>query len=200
MPQSVREYILGLEKEARVDWRSVLEEFIQVHHDRFDYSFAPSDRRYAGSEFIMPAFSEQDTEHIDNLWFCVDTSGSITEELLSEVMSEICRAILLFDHLSGMLSFFDTQVTDPAPFEDGQDIMAIPASGGGGTDFSAIFRYLRQFDEEKMPSAIIVLTDGYCPYPEEEVALGIPVLWIIYDNLMDPPWGRYVHIDLSCIA
>ena len=195
MPQSVREYILELEREAKVDWRTVLQDFIQLYHDRFDYSFSPSDRRYTWSDFVMPAFSEQDDEQIENLWFCVDTSGSISRDLLSEVLSEIRQAILLFDRLSGKLSFFDTHVTDPVPFEDEEDLLDIPAAGGGGTSFSAIFRFLKKFSEEDMPSAIIVLTDGYCDYPGESAAMDIPVLWIIYDNPVDPPWGRFVHIE-----
>ena len=144
----------------------------------------------------MPAFSEQDDEQIENLWFCVDTSGSISRNILSEVLSEIRQAILLFNHLSGMLSFFDTHVTDPISFEDEEDLLDIPADGGGGTSFAAIFRFLKEFSQEDMPSAIIVLTDGYCSYPKESAAMDIPVLWIIYDNPMDPPWGRFVHIDI----
>ena len=115
--------------------------------------------------------------------------------MLSAVMSEIRQAILLFDHLSGKLSFFDTHVTEPVPFDEEEDLYDLPVSGGGGTSFAAIFRYLKEFPEEEMPSAIIVLTDGYCDYPDEKAAMDIPVLWIICDNLMDPPWGRYVHMD-----
>lgn len=195
MPLSVRDYILDLEQKAKVDWRTVLQDFIQLYHDRFDYSFSPSDRRYTWSDFVMPAFSEQDDEQIENLWFCVDTSASISRDVLSEVLSEIRQAILLFDHLSGRLSFFDTHVTEPIPFDDEEDLTDIPAAGGGGTSFAAIFRFLKKFSEEDMPSAIIVMTDGYCNYPQESAAMDIPVLWIIYDNPADPPWGRFVHID-----
>lgn len=195
VPMSIRDYIVELEREGRVDWRTVLQDFIQLHHDRYDYSFSPSDRRYSWSDFVMPAFSEQEEEQLDNLWFCVDTSGSISTHVLSEVMSEIRQAILLFDHLSGKLSFFDTQVTEPVPFEDEEDLLHIPASGGGGTSFAAIFHFLEEFPEDEMPSAIIVLTDGECPYPKEEAAMDIPVLWVIYNNPVDPPWGRVAHVD-----
>lgn len=68
-------------------------------------------------------------------------------------------------------------------------------TGGGGTNVGAVFRYLREFSEEEIPSAIIVLTDEYCNYPDEKAAMDIPVLWIFCDNLTDPPWGRVVHMD-----
>ena len=195
MPQSVRQYNRELMRESKVDWRTVLQDFIQIYHDHFDYSFSPSDRRYTWSDIVMPAYSEQDDERIENLWFCVDTSGSVTRDMLSAVMSEIRQAILLFDHLSGKLSFFDSDITEPIPFDKEEDLYDIPVTGGGGTSFEIIFRYLEEFSDEEIPSAIIVLTDGYCDYPDEEAALDIPVLWIICDNPEDPPWGRFVHMD-----
>lgn len=195
IPQSVREYNQELERESKVDWRTVLQDFIQIYHDNFDYSFSPADRRYTWSDFVMPAYSEQDNEWIENLWFCVDTSGSICRDTLSAVMSEIRQAILLFDHLSGKLSFFDTKVTKPISFENEEDLYNTPAAGGGGTSFTAIFQCIERFFGKKLPTAIIVLTDGYCDYPEEEAAMDIPVLWVICDNPADPPWGRVVHMD-----
>ena len=195
IPVSAREYVMALEWEEKADWRALLQDFIQIYHDRYDYSFSPADRRYTWSDFVMPAFAEQEEERIDNLWFCVDTSGSISQQELSEAMSEIRQALLLFEHLSGKISFFDTRITDPVPFEDEEDIMNLPASGGGGTDFSLIFQYLAEFPEDNMPTAIIILTDGECDYPEKSAAMDIPVLWIIYDNPKDPPWGRVAHIE-----
>ena len=137
---------------------------------------------------------------MDNLWFCVDTSGSIDQDTLSAVMTEIQKAIAMFDQLSGKISFFDTQVTEPVPFEGGEEFPELEAIGGGGTDYYAIFRYLTEFPEDEMPTAIVVLTDGYCDFPEEEDALGVPVLWVIYDNPCNPPWGRVARIDCSFLS
>ena len=50
---------------------------------------------------------------------------------------------------------------------------------------------------EELPVAVIVLTDGYCRYPDEKMALDVPVLWILYNNnnQNDAPWGRSIHVD-----
>ena len=194
LPQSVREYIENLEHMAKVDWRNALQEFIQLHSDRYDYTFSPPDKRYADNDFIIPAFTEERTEALENIWFCVDASGSISQTILGEIMSEIRQALFLFSNVSVKISFFDTAVTEPVLCEDEESFMEIIPSGGGGTSFRAIFRYMEEKMEE-LPVAVIVLTDGYGMYPEEKMAMDVPVLWIIYKNEKDAPWGRSIHID-----
>ncbi|MBO6299980.1 MAG: hypothetical protein J6N53_14180 [Lachnospiraceae bacterium] len=44
--------------------------------------------------------------------------------------------------------------------------------------------------EEDLPVSIIILTDGYAPFPKEDAAMGIPVLWILNNEDMTPPWGK----------
>ena len=196
LPQSIREYILDLEHRAKVDWRDALQDFIQLHSDRYDYSFSPPDKRFSESDFILPAFTEEKTEALDNIWFCVDTSGSISQTVLAEIMSEIRQTLLLFTSVSVKISFFDTTVTEPVLCDDEETFMEIIPSGGGGTSFRAIFRYMKEKMEE-LPVAVIVLTDGYCRYPDEKMALDVPVLWILYNNnnQNDAPWGRSIHVD-----
>ena len=195
-PPSVREYIMDLEHKARVDWRNILQEFIQLHSDRFDYSFSPPDKRFSESDFILPAFSEEQSEALENIWFCIDASGSISSEILSEILSEIRQAVLLFSEVSVKISFFDTKVTEPVLCDDEEMFMDITPVGGGGTSFRAIFRYMRENMAEDLPVAVIILTDGYCVYPGEKEAMGVPVLWIIYDNPKDAPWGKSVHVEV----
>jgi putative pyruvate formate lyase activating enzyme len=35
----------------------------------------------------------------------------------------------------------------------------------------------KEFDPSDLPTAMIILTDGYCTFPDEEAAMGIPVIW-----------------------
>ena len=43
-------------------------------------------------------------------------------------------------------------------------------------------------------SSIVVLTDGYAPYPERSVARGVPVLWLIAGGGPEPDWGRVARL------
>ena len=48
--------------------------------------------------------------------------------------------------------------------------------------------------EDEPPVSIVILTDGGAPFPKESRANGIPVLWIINNNEVTPPWGKIARI------
>lgn len=198
VPPAAEKIVRDINYRAKLNWRELLQDFIQITHDRFDYSFAPTDRRFAGCDFIMPAFTEIEGEKVENLWFVVDSSGSMEDSTLAMVYQEIKNALQMFPRLAGYLSYFDLHVTKPVKFESEEELRDIDPYSRGGTSFHIIFDYLKdnQFSEESdKPTAIIILTDGYATYPEETVAMGIPVLWILVDNDEDEaPWGVTVHV------
>ena len=144
----------------------------------------------------MPSFVEVGGEKVDNLWFVIDTSGSISIEALSNAFGEVKAAIEQFDYLTGKLSFFDTRVSEPKDFDSIEDLKNIEPVGGGGTSFHCIFEYMKEKFTDEYPTAVIVLTDGYASYPDEAIALRVPVLWIIAgENREDAPWGVTIHIQ-----
>jgi hypothetical protein len=49
---------------------------------------------------------------------------------------------------------------------------------------------------EKLPVSIIILTDGCAPYPDESAAKGIPVLWLLNNEKLTPPWGKITRIKI----
>lgn len=193
-PQVIRDYVMDLEHRAKVDWRDELRRFIQTINDRFDYSFNPPDERYPDSEFILPSFTKAETNALRDIWFCVDVSGSIRKETLSEMLSEIQQVLMMYSNTSMKISLFDTKVTEPILCDDEETLLNTTPLGGGGTSFQAIFTYLQK-EMKEMPAVIIILTDGYCAYPKEKEALDIPVIWIIYDNSKDAPWGISLHVE-----
>jgi len=171
---------------CRTDWRTVLNEFIQ--EEVSDYSFSPPDRRFDGGDFFLPDFNEKD-ERVEDILFMVDTSGSMSDRMITAAYSEIRGAIDQFDgKLKGWLGFFDAAVVEPEPFADEQELRIIRPVGGGGTDFGVIFDYVRGMS--KPPASIVILTDGYAPFPAQSAAMGIPVLWMINNNEITPPWGK----------
>jgi predicted metal-dependent peptidase len=77
-----------------------------------------------------------------------------------------------------------------------EDLLKIRPVGGGGTDFGIIFQYVQKKMQEEPPASIIILTDGYAPFPKESVAMDIPVLWIINNEDVTPPWGKVARIKI----
>lgn len=178
--------------ERKLDWKTLLNDFVQ--ENVCDYSFSPPDRRFDDGDFFLPDFNEKE-ESVENLLFMIDTSGSMSDGAISEVYSEIKGAIEQFNgRIKGWLGFFDAIVTEPQPFEDEDEFKAIRIKGGGGTAFLPIFHYVRDHMKDKNITSIIILTDGYAPFPEEHERMGIPVLWIINNENATPPWGMIARI------
>jgi hypothetical protein len=49
--------------------------------------------------------------------------------------------------------------------------------------------------QDDPPVSIIILTDGYAPYPDEAAAMDIPVLWIINNKeAQAPSWGKVARM------
>ena len=47
---------------------------------------------------------------------------------------------------------------------------------------------------KELPASIVILTDGYDAIPPQSCALGVPVLWIINNEKVTPPWGKVARI------
>ncbi len=182
--------------QPQIDWRAALNEFVQEEVN--DYSFSPPDKRMDDSPFFLPDFNEKD-ERIKNVWFLIDTSGSIGDRQIAAAYSEIISAMDMFDNkLEGLLSFTEVFVTEPIPFCDIEELLAIKPVGGGGNDFGEIFRYMQRNMMDDLPTSIVILTDGYDFYPPESEALGIPVFWLINNEDADPPpWGKWARFKVD---
>ncbi len=195
LPNCLRKLINDLEYRSKLNWKVLLREFIEQNYDEYDYTYNPPDRRYLEYDIYLQSFKVQETDRVANIWFCVDTSGSISDDMLNMVFSEIKQAVYQWRGLSGKVSFFDTSVTEPQEFSDVSELNKMKAPGGGGTSFQVIFEYMEQEMSTDLPRGIVILTDGYAAFPEEEKAFGIPVLWLIVDSKIEAPWGTCVQIE-----
>lgn len=67
--------------------------------------------------------------------------------------------------------------------------------GEGGTIFGCIFEVKPDFFKDEHPSLVIIMMDGYEPFPAETATKDIPMLWIIVDSDIEPAWGEVIYID-----
>ena len=177
-------------KNPQTDWRTLLADFLS--EERVDYSFAPPDRRIEGP-FFLPDFNEVDLTPLDVL-FMIDTSGSMSDGQVLAAYSEVKGAVDQFNgKLRGLLGFFDADVTEPKPFCNEEELLSIKPYGGGGTSFEPIFEWANEHDKTTPVNGIIILTDGYAPYPPEGCT-EIPTIWIVNNDVQTPPWGRVARI------
>ncbi len=194
IPGCVKRIVSETEHKSETPWRQLLHDFIL--HDRADFTFAPPDRRYIGEDVILPSFNDSaDGEKVENIWFFIDTSGSVSDEEVAKAYAEIKEAAAQVDNMSGFVCFFDTEVSAPESFESVEEIDQITPVGGGGTSFYSVFRYIKEMPQEEKPSVVAIITDGYAEYPKESEVPQLPVIWLLTDRGNPPPWGEAVYID-----
>ncbi len=187
--------LIGELKNPQTDWRTILNNFVQ--EEITDYSFTPPDRRLSEGDFFLPDFNEKE-DKVKDILFMIDTSGSMSEDMITSAYSEIKGAIDQFNgKLEGWLGFFDAAVIAPKPFADEDEFKLIRAEGGGGTSFAVIFDYVNKHMMDNPPASIIILTDGYAPFPNESQSNGIPVLWLLNNTHIEPPWGKVTRITVE---
>ena len=188
------ERILKELKKTQTDWRTILNDFIQ--EEVVDYSFSPPDRRFDDSPFFLPDFNGKE-DMVEDILFMIDTSGSMSDDMIAAAYSEVKGAIDQFNgKLKGWLGFFDAAIIKPQPFSDENEFKIIKPAGGGGTDFQIIFEYVFHHMSDNLPASIIILSDGDAPFPLEKLAGGIPVLWLLNNEEVNPPWGKVARITV----
>lgn len=188
------ERILKELKKSQTDWRTILNDFVQ--EEVVDYSFSPPDRRFDDSPFFLPDFNGKE-DMVEDILFMIDTSGSMSDDMIAAAYSEVKGAIDQFNgKLKGWLGFFDAAIIKPQPFSDENEFKIIKPAGGGGTDFQIIFEYVFHHMSDKLPASIIILSDGDAPFPLEKLAGGIPVLWLLNNEEVNPPWGKVARITV----
>lgn len=173
-----------------VDWRKALREFVQATCQGWDSSswIRPS-RRYLADDIYMPSrISESMTELVVGF----DTSGSIFGGgEMTRFVTEITSIVTDVRPAKIHVIYWDTQIVGHQTFEDGQfAVQNLKPRGGGGTDGSVLFDYLRT--ERITPQAIVQLTDGYVGSWGNST---VPTLWAISSPHINAPWGMTIHLE-----
>jgi len=125
---------------------------------RTDFSWMRPSRRGWHIDAIMPGMTPG--EEIDVV-VAIDMSGSISNKQAQAFLGEIGGMMEAFDGYKVHVFCFDTETYNPQDFssENMDTIDTYEPVGGGGTDFDAIFNYLKEIGN--VPKRLIVFTDGY---------------------------------------
>lgn len=124
--------------------------------------------------------------YTSRLLVAIDTSGSVSDKELSEFVDEMNG---LISHVQCDYICFDTQLYGkPVPFT--KKAKEVDIKGRGGTSFHPVCEYI---DEAKY-DGLIIMTDGYAPFPPKPKAR---VLWCLTQSgaSVHPPYGKRVVIE-----
>ena len=159
---------------------------------RTDFSWMRPSRRSWHMDAIMPGMTPG--EEIDVV-VAIDMSGSISNKQAQAFLGEIGGMMDSFDGYKVHVFWFDTEIYNPQDFnsESMDTIDTYEPAGGGGTDFDAIFDYLKKVGN--VPKRLICFTDGY-PCGSWGDADYCDTTWIIHgDPNPNPPFGTYALYD-----
>ena len=179
VPEDVKEVVQGWLTPPTIPWRQVLQQFIgtagrigrqstwQRQHRRFQYN-TPGTRKRRQL----------------NLLVAIDVSESTDESPLRETFArELLQIARGRDSLITVI-YAHSRIRRIDQFSSSQAVVEV-FHGGGFTDLRPVFAYAHEM--HPLPAAIIYLTDGYGPAPEQ---MEFPTLWVLTPDGQKPvEWG-----------
>ncbi len=168
----------------QVPWTEILRSWLR-EQCADDWCWTEPALEYESSDFILPSLK---SDKIGSVVFCVDTSGSINNELLAKFKAEM-QSCLDDLHPSKVVEICcDTQIHSEREYRMG-DQVALDAPGGGGTSF--VPAIARCCDMDPKPRCVVYLTDGDGDYGADPE---IPVIWVMYGGRKEAPYGYVVTV------
>lgn len=178
-----------------VPWQQVLQAAVRRGigwgQGQVDYTYSKISRRQqAVGAAIVPALRRP----VPAVAVVVDTSGSIDDGLLAQALGEV-RAVLASLAVPGSsvtVLAVDAAVQTTRKVRDVRDVQLV---GGGGTDMGAGIS--GALASRPAPQTVIVLTDGYTPWPA--LPAPVPVIVGVLGRQRDqlpptPDWVQRVEV------
>jgi predicted metal-dependent peptidase len=177
----------------KMDWRSLINMKIPSLAKN-DYSYQRFNKKYMQSGIIVPGLNRE--EAID-VCIAVDTSGSISQQILEEQLSEVVGLMDMYEEFTIRIWQFDTGIYGYAEFtkDTAGDIVNYEVKGGGGTDFEANWKFMKQEGIE--PQMFIMFTDGepFGNWGDEHYCDTLFIINNKYNKEIVPPFGTYAYYE-----
>ena len=148
-----------------VPWEEVLRDKA-TRVVREEENWCRPNRRYR--DFHLPSLGR---ERIGEFIAIGDTSGSFTAEDYKKAAGAINAAADAVKPSLIRVIWGDTKVQREEVFEDGDPLVFHP-KGGGGTDMRVLLKHVEQYE----PAFVVLMTDGFTPWPSEEPPYPLIVL------------------------
>jgi len=153
--------------EPEVDWRIALWKFVAKTPSDFD----EYDRRFFHRGLYLEGLESESI----NVSVCIDTSGSVSDQLLEQFLGELKGILRSYPHVKCDLFYADYSLHGPYEIDSIEGIPKI--IGRGGTSFKPFFNYIKKNNDQlNSNKALIYLTDGFGDFPKDASA---PTMWIV---------------------
>jgi len=174
--------------EPEVDWRHALWKFVAKTPVDFD----ELDRRFIHRGLYIETLLADALE----VNVCIDTSGSISSDLLDKFLAELKGIMSSYPHVQCSLFYADTDLYGPYAIDS---IAHVPdAKGFGGTCFRPFFNFLDKGNNSLVSNnnrVAVYFTDGYGDFPEESPC---QTMWLVPRDCLESsafPFGEVIRIS-----
>ena len=191
IPAGIRRMIKDL-VEPQMDWREIIQAQIESSI-KSNYSWLRPNRKGWHMSAVLPGMVN---DFKIDVCLAIDTSGSISQQMLIEFVSEIAGIMGQYEDYRIRLWQFDTKVYgyDEFTSDDGRDISEYEISGGGGTNFMCNWHFM--VEKEIEPDQFIMFTDGMpCDAWGDPDYCDTVFLINTYYGRPEAPFGMTVYFD-----
>lgn len=180
--------------EPQMDWREIIRAEVESSL-KSNYTWMRPNRKGWHMSAILPGM---DRDMQIDVALAIDTSGSISQTMLTEFVSEIAGIMDQYDQYRIRIWQFDTRVYgyDEFTSDDGRDIREYEITGGGGTDFMVNWTFMEE--KEIIPDQFIMFTDGGCfgSWGNPDYCDTVFLIHTMYGK-PESPFGQTVYYDSS---
>jgi len=178
-PADIREVVCSLLQSAPIPWKQILRQFVATagrtgrsttwmrEHRRFEH-MTPGVRKRRRLNLLVGVDVSDSTN-------CVELREAFGVELVNLARGRECQLTVLY--ANSRIQRIEAFNSSP--------MVARRYDGGGFTDLRPVFEYAKTLHPR--PAAVIYLTDGIGPVPEQ---MEFPTLWVLTREGERPaPWG-----------
>jgi len=156
MPGALERFINAV-LDPQVPWQELLRDYMKSRIQS-EETWSKRNRRF--SDVYLPT---RYSESMGEVVIIPDTSGSMGDKDLQFAGSEIMGIVDECKPERVRVMWSDTEVANEEVFERGDELVFHP-KGGGGTDMRVPLAKAVEYE----PEVVVLITDGYTPWPDKE--------------------------------
>lgn len=189
------EQLIETDQDSEVDYRELIKHVLEDHTPS-DYTFM---RRSKAGRSVGVHLPATDNEGNVEVIVSLDTSGSVSDELLEYFIAEIKSLISSYPQVELHVIQHDSKVQKVDHYHNAteSDFNRVEIKGRGGTNHTPVFEHIQEEMTDLDSTVLINLTDGFTTVPDD--AEGIDdIIWILNNHevtLERLKHGRITHID-----
>ena len=173
---------LNMAEGGKVPWQHLLAQFFTgLRKD--NYRLLPPNKKHLWRGIYLPSLGVPGPDHIV---VAIDTSGSMSDRILSEILREVDR-LRSISQCSMTLIQCDAKIQKVEHFDECEETQfeRKKMHGRGGTSFVPVFEWITKEQQKNGMSldCLFYLTDGYGDAPTDPPPY--PVAWVVTPNYYD---------------